>query len=298
MIELDVNLSYLTRHFNINAARLNEYRGQTVDKIIEEEVKAGNKDALRFASIIKDPKELSELLALANVDNRYLIIRSLSEEDLTKVLEKLNSVQLAWGLNFFTQDVLMKLMNELPQEQLLEVVFQKFSLEDIVKLMPEDELDAFLKGPEIDRKAIMECFMQFNKQFLNKIMFEVTGQSYEGKSKAEIIKYMNDLDDDEFNRFVLNMDQFQKQTLTYFLCQNDNKLMLELDQKSISRPMLNLNKQDIVPCFEVLDPEFLIPMIEELPRELIDVVAAQIDVADFAELLLSEFPEVLKNISF
>ena len=74
MIELDVNLSYLTRHFNINAARLNEYRGQTVDKIIQEEVKSGNTEALRFATTIKDPNELSELLTLANVDNRYLII--------------------------------------------------------------------------------------------------------------------------------------------------------------------------------------------------------------------------------
>lgn len=297
MIELDVNLSYLTRHFNINATRLNEYRGQTVDKIIQEEVKAGNKDALRFASIIKDPEELSELLALANVDNRYLIIRTLSEEDLSKVLEKLNSTQLSWGLNFFSQDMLMQLMNTLPQEQLLQVVFQKFAFEDIVKLMPEDELDAFLQSPEIDRKAIMECFGQFNKQFLNKIMFEVTGQNYQEKSKGEIFKYLNDLDDNQFNQFVLNMDQFQKQTLTYFLCQNDNKLMLELDQKSISRPMLTLSKEDIVPCFEVLDPEFLIPMIEELPRELMDVVASQIDVADFAELLISEFPEILQNIS-
>lgn len=297
MIELDVNLSYLTRHFNINATRLNEYRGQTVDKIIQEEVKAGNKDALRFASIIKDPEELSELLALANVDNRYLIIRTLSEEDLSKVLEKLNSTQLSWGLNFFSQDMLMQLMNMLPQEQLLQVVFQKFAFEDIVKLMPEDELDAFLQSPEIDRKAIMECFGQFNKQFLNKIMFEVTGQNYQEKSKGEIFKYLNDLDDNQFNQFVLNMDQFQKQTLTYFLCQNDNKLMLELDQKSISRPMLTLSKEDIVPCFEVLDPEFLIPMIEELPRELMDVVASQIDVADFAELLISEFPEILQNIS-
>ncbi len=298
MIELDVNLSYLTRHFNINAARINDYRGQTVDKIIEEEVKSGNADALRFASVIQDPKELSELLTLANADNRYLIIRNLSDEDLGKILERLNSVQLAWGLNFFNQEMLMQLMNTLPQEQLLAVVFQKFSFEDIVKLMPEDELDGFLQSPEIDRKAIMECFAQFNKNFLNKIMLEVTGQSYHDKSKGEIFKYMNSLDDNEFNRFVLNMDQFQKQTLTYFLCQNDNKLMLELDQKSISRPMLALNKEDIVPCFTVLEPEFLIPMLEELPRELMDVVATQIDVEEFAELLIKEFPEILQNISF
>lgn len=298
MIELDVNLTYLTHHFHINTERLNQYRGQTVDKIIQEEIKAGNKDALRFASDIKDPEELSELLYLANIDNRYLIIQSLSDEDLTKVLEQLNSVQLAWGLNFFNQDILMDLMNSLPQEQLLEVVFQKFAFEDIVELMPQDELDEFLQNTEVERGAIMECFAGFNKKFLNKIMFQVTGQNYQDKSKGEIFDYMNGLDDNEFTHFILNMDQFQKQTLTYYLCQNDNDLMLELDQKSISRPMLNLNKEEIVPCFEVLDPEFLIPMIQELPRELMEVVASQIEVEDFAELLIKEFPEILKNISF
>lgn len=298
MIELDVNLTYLTHHFHINTERLNQYRGQTVDKIIQEEIKAGNKDALRFASDIKDPDELSELLYLANIDNRYLIIQSLSDEDLTKVLEQLNSVQLAWGLNFFNQDILMDLMNSLPQEQLLEVVFQKFALDDIVELMPQDELDEFLQNTEVEREAIMECFAGFNKKFLNKIMFQVTGQNYQDKSKGEIFDYMNGLDDNEFTHFILNMDQFQKQTLTYYLCQNDNDLMLELDQKSISRPMLNLNKEEIVPCFEVLDPEFLIPMIQELPRELMEVVASQIEVEDFAELLIKEFPEILKNISF
>ena len=74
--------------------------------------------------------------------------------------------------------------------------------------------------------------------------------------------------------------------------------MLELDQKTISRPMLALNKEDIIPCFEVLEPEFLIPMIQELPRELMDVVASQVDVADFAELLIKEFPEILNGITF
>ncbi len=298
MIELDVNLSYLTRHFNINTERLNQYRGQTVDQIIQQEVKSGNVDALRFAHTIKDPKELSELLTLANINNRYLIISTLNEEDLAKILENLTSAQLAWGLNFFSQEMLMKLMNQLPQEQLLKVVFQKFTLTNIVELMPEEELDTFLQNTEVDRKAIMECFEQFNKKFLNKIMFEVTGQNFQDKRKSEIFDYMNNLDDNEFNRFVLNMDQFQKQTLTYFLCQNDEKLMLQLDQKSISRPMLSLNKEDIVPCFEVLEPEFLIPMVEELPRELIDVVASQIDVAQFAELMIKEFPEILKTISF
>lgn len=298
MIELDVNLSYLTRHFNINTERLNQYRGQTVDQIIQQEVKSGNSEALRFASTIKDPKELSELLTLSNINNRYLIISTLNEEDLAKILENLTSAQLAWGLNFFSQEMLMKLMNELPQEELLKVVFQKFTLTNIVELMPEEELDTFLQNTEVDRKAIMECFEQFNKKFLNKIMFDVTGQNFQDKRKSEIFDYMNNLDDNEFNRFVLSMDQFQKQTLTYFLCQNDEKLMLQLDQKSISRPMLSLNKEDIVPCFEVLEPEFLIPMIEELPRELIDVVASQIDVSQFAELMIKEFPEILKTISF
>ncbi len=298
MIELDVNLTYLTHYFNISTERLNKYRGKSVDNIIEEEVKAGNNDALRFASAIKDADEVSKLLCLASADNRFLIIKSLSDKDLSKILEQLDSSQLAWGLNFLNKDIIMKLMNELPQEQLLQVVFQRYTFDNIVEQMQEYEVNEFLQRTEIDRDAIMECFGQFNKKFLNKIMFQVTGQDYQHKSKREIFDYMNSLDDNGFNNFVLNMDLFQKQTLTYFLCQNNNELMLLLDQKSISRPMLELNKEEIVTCLEVLDPEFILPMLDELPRELLDVVATQIEVDDFAELLIKEFPEVLENISF
>ena len=42
-----------------------------------------------------------------------------------------------------------------------------------------------------------------------------------------------------------------------------------------------------------LDPEFLVPMIEELPQDLIQVVATQIDPTEFAKILSSNFSDLI-----
>ena len=46
----------------------------------------------------------------------------------------------------------------------------------------------------------------------------------------------------------------------------------------------------------VLDPEFLVPMIEQLPPDLIQVVATQIDPQIFAELIVEEFPDLIMEM--
>ena len=58
-----------------------------------------------------------------------------------------------------------------------------------------------------------------------------------------------------------------------------------------------MEKHDILKCMDVLDPEFLIPMVEELPPDLLQVVATQIDPRIFAQVLIDEFPDVLSKIA-
>ncbi|MBR2386032.1 hypothetical protein IKA92_01890 [bacterium] len=92
------------------------------------------------------------------------------------------------------------------------------------------------------------------------------------------------------------MKKNHKQALVFGLCQNDKKLMLELDPKAIARPLMALEKGEIIQCMEVLDPKFVIPMIQELPEELVQVVAAQIDPMQFADILIKNCPDILSKI--
>ena len=105
--------------------------------------------------------------------------------------------------------------------------------------------------------------------------------------------YENDFDIDDLDLDDFDIDKYQKQVMVFNLCQNDPKLQLEINPEALSRPLLNLDKSEIATYMGVLDSEFLIPMLDELPRELLDVVASQIDPADFAELIVKEFPEIL-----
>jgi len=57
-----------------------------------------------------------------------------------------------------------------------------------------------------------------------------------------------------------------------------------------------LKKEYLIKTMTTLDPEFLVPMIEELPKDLIQVVATQIDPNDFADMLSSEFPDLIMEM--
>ncbi|MBR2386033.1 hypothetical protein IKA92_01895 [bacterium] len=175
MIELDLNLSYLAQHFQIAPTKLAQYKNKSIQEILEEEVKAGNLQALQFASSISDPSQLSKLFSLANYCNRYLIIKGLDDDILGKILEKLPTQDLLSGIHYFNMDKLFEMLEELPPEELLNVVFQKFGLANIVQLMNVDELDAFFESPNVERADIQKTFKQFDKELLDKIMFQSLG---------------------------------------------------------------------------------------------------------------------------
>ena len=296
MIELDLNLSYLAKHFQIAPTKLDQYKDKSIQEILEEEVKSGNLQALAFASSISDPNQLAKLFSLANYCNRFLIIKELEPDTLTKILEKLPTQDLLAGIHYFNLDKLFKMLEELPPEELLNVVFQKFNLAYIVQLMNVDELDAFFESPKVERGDIEKVFKQFDKEFLDKIMFQSLGMDTREKSKKEIFEFINSMEDTQFNHFILGMNKYQKQSLVFGLCQNDKKLMLELDPKAIVKPLMNLQKDEIIQCMGVLDAKFVLPMIQELPDELLQVVAAQIDPLQFADILIKNCPDILSKI--
>lgn len=296
MIELDLNLSYLAQHFQIAPTKLAQYKNKSIQEILEEEVKAGNLQALQFASSISDPSQLSKLFSLANYCNRYLIIKGLDDDILGKILEKLPTQDLLSGIHYFNMDKLFEMLEELPPEELLNVVFQKFGLANIVQLMNVDELDAFFESPNVERADIQKTFKQFDKELLDKIMFQSLGIDTREKSRKEIFEHISSMDDTQFNQFILGMKKNHKQALVFGLCQNDKKLMLELDPKAIARPLMALEKGEIIQCMEVLDPKFVIPMVQELPEELVQVVAAQIDPMQFADILIKNCPDILSKI--
>ena len=126
MIQLNLDLNYLTQYFEITTQRLNEYSAKSIEEIMELEEQEGNQAASLLSAAMQNPDKLAKLLQLVDPKNRYLIIRNLSENDLDKLLPYLEQEDLLWGLKYFRVDKIIEMLNKLPTEELMSVVLQRF----------------------------------------------------------------------------------------------------------------------------------------------------------------------------
>lgn len=297
MIELNIDLTYLAQHFEVGASRLNQYSTKNINEIMSQEAKNGNVKAKDFQSILKDPAEVEKLFRLSDSFNRFMIIKNMNTEDVRKLLKHLSKQDLIWGIKYFSIDKMMELLNELPKKELLKLVFENFTLKDILKLMPDDKLDAFIKNDKVEREDVTKYFKQLEKKDLDRIMGNILGKDMKDESREDMMKFLDGLDDKKFTEFVLKMERKDKINLIGFLCSEKPELMLEFDSEDISKPLQTLDKSDLLKSLSVLDTEFLIPMVEELPDDLLQIVATQIDPAIFADILVNQFADILSQVA-
>ena len=297
MIQLNLDLNYLTQYFEITTQRLNEYSAKSIDEVMELEEQEGNQAASLIASAMQNPDKLAKLLQLIDPKNRYLIIRNLSENDLSKLLPYLEQEDLLWGLKYFRVDKIIEMLNKLPTEELMSVVLQRFTLKDIFLLMPQEDINKFFENQEVERQDVMKYFETLNPSELERILMHQFGDSMKDKTQQEHLMFINSLRDEDFTKMLQNMEKPDQVGLMVGLVKEKPELMEQINPENITRPMRTMEKHDILKCMDVLDPEFLIPMVEELPPDLLQVVATQIDPRIFAQVLIDEFPDVLSKIA-
>ena len=147
MLVIDSNLSYLQRVLNIDPVKFNQcYATSSIDEILEAEAACGNQKAIEIAQELTTNVHLvMELFDLADTNNKYMILREMLEQQLHVFLPEMDDEDLLQGLYFFSEDKLLKMLEDLPSEQLVRTAFELFSKEEIVRLMPEQQLDKFLQ---------------------------------------------------------------------------------------------------------------------------------------------------------
>jgi len=303
LIELNVDLSFLSKYFELSTSRVNSYSTKTIEEIMKLEEQNGNTQVSEFAGILQNPNKVVELFRLMDPENRYMIIKNLSSEDLNKLLPYLKKDDLVWGLKYFTKDKLMELIQQLPKQELFSVVFQNFTLEDIVKLMPTDELNEFLNNDKVEKNDIMKYFNQLEFKDLMRLFSEYFGDEFltqdeNAENRTMMLQTIQNLSPQDFNKFIMNMQVEDKGFLILNLVDNKPELLMEFQNKSIARPMMLLEKAEVLKSLNVLENELLIKMVEHLPEDLIQVIASQIDPEVFATILVDKFSDILKQISF
>lgn len=298
MIELDIDLLYLAKHYEIGTQRLNQYGSKSIEEIMEAEAAAGNTKAANFdLNVLHDPKELVKLFKLSNSRNRYKILKNMNASDLKYIMQFLTKEDLLLGLNFFTKDKLIDLIHNLPKDKITKILFNKFSPEKFLKMIPEREINTFFESTKIDKEQVLSSIEGLPPAALKNLMETLTGQPAKEVNKSKVIKTLRDLTPNKFKKAVQSLDKESKMKIVLDLTRKDPKLFLEFTKEALMTPLKQLDKSELIKNMDVLENDDLLKMIEELPEDLMSVVATQIDPEILAEVLCDKFQNVLAELS-
>ena len=293
-IVINADLEYLRKRLNISEARLAIYQDKTVDEILKAEAAAGNQEAIQLAAdMFTDVNQLIELFQLADPNNKLIIMREMTSTQLEKLVPMLETKDLVEGLNYFNQDGLLKLLKDIPKEELVKTVFEMFSQMQIIEYMPEKELDNLLTDFDTDKEKLLQDLRFIPEMYLQQIIESITGEEAEGGT-SELIRQIGQFGDAQYKQAITNLDITQKQRLTFIMANQEPKMFEKFDTDAylhiINRER---DKDDMVKAMGVIKPEHLQKMITQLPQDLLSIVTTQIDTEKFADALINKFPELL-----
>ena len=297
MITLDVNLRYLTDNYNIGAEQLKMYRGKSLKEIMEIEAKNGNSKASEFnLNIYSDPTELVRIFQLMNPENRYAIISNMSYKDKMKLIAMLEKGEMLMGLRFFQKDKILDMLKSVDKEKLLQVVLQKYSMEEFMLMIPEKEQDKFFDSKKIDKKQILKGVQYLDPDKMARMIENVTGTSQQGKTRKEMMQTLSEMKPEMLKTAVKSLEQEEKAFVMFKMAEDDPKVLKELSVDAFLVPLEQLQKGDLIEAMGVLEEEDLVNMLSELPEELMAITATQLDPNKFAKLLATDFSDIIGQI--
>ena len=296
MIQLKVDYNLLNQYFGIPASKIPQYANKDLEEIMEIEAQQGNTKAKDYEKILSDPDKLYEIFKLTNVENKYTILQNMSESDLDDLLPLLEKDDLAKGLNFFTEEKLITMSEELPTEILANMVLEKFTPMNILSLMQEDSMNEFLNQPKVERKYSQSYFESLDGETFKMLMAKYLGPEFQEKSQKESLEYLNNMNNSKYQQFILSFDKNDKINLLDNIIGQEEKLIYLFENDDLVAPMELLQKEDKIKLMNNLDQEFIIPMIQELPMDLTQIVLTQIDPREFSKVLARDFQDILSSV--
>lgn len=299
MLVVDTNMEYLQRVLGISAVTFQqEYALSSIDEIIETEAQKGNQKAIELAHELTTNKSLvMELFDLADTNNKLMILKEMGAKELHEFLPEMEEADILQGLFFFTEDSLLRMLEEIPKEELVKVAFELFSKEQIVQFMPEDQLDKFLTSTEIDKNKILKHLQSIPVEYLSQVYEQISGESAENSDTLDLVKKIGQFSPLEYRDSLTSFQPTQKQQLVLSLGKEHNEWFQLFDSRAYTNIMGREKHQpEIVKGMSVVEPEHVEKMIKELPNDLLSIVITQIDTEKFAEILMNEFPEIMARI--
>lgn len=298
MIIIDADMITLMQRLNIPESRMIQYGTMSVEEIVEAEAEAGNSQAVEFATeLFTNVEKLVKIFKLSDPSNKLEILSEMTADQMSIFLPVMEESDLTEGLKYFTQDKLLKMLESVPPEQLVNTVFQMFSQEEIIEYLPEEQLNKVLTSTDVEKNKILEQMKSIQPAYIAQMLENVTGKPVQDTNQIAMIDQLDALNPLDFKNALLSMQPIAKQQMTLGLTKHDTDLYQEFDAHAYTN-MINTYKQqpEVVKAMDVLEPEEKIKMLKELPNDLLGIVITQIDARDFADLLINRCPEILAQI--
>ena len=297
-ISIDATQEYLRSKLGLNLTKILEYQNKSIKEIIEAEAAQGNQAAIQLAAdMFTNPTLLIELFQLSDPKNKLVIMQQMTSAQLEKLLPMLEKDDLVQGLRYFTMDSLMRMLEKIPKEELVKVVFQMFSERQIIERMPEKQLDKVLTGTDMDKGLVLKNLKSIPETYLRQMIESITGQESEEANSAELINTISQFGDLDYKNALRNLDVTQKRKLTLLITNTDNKYYLNFDADAYTHMIArDREKEDTVKAMGVIKTEYLEKMLTNLPPDLLQVVCTQIDTEKFADALITKYPELLAKL--
>ena len=186
-IVIDANMKLFADKMNITSSRMiRDYGLSNVDEIIEAEAERGNTRAITYArEYYHSPEKLIKLFELMDVENKYSLIYNMKNSTREKLLPYLAQEDLVMGLYFFTQEKLLAMMMKVNIEELVRVVREAFTLDEIVLMYSEEDLKKFFKHDDLEKRVVMEQIKSMPPEVMQKFIEGVTGKSHEETNVTE-----------------------------------------------------------------------------------------------------------------
>lgn len=298
MIRLDTDLHLICNMINVSYKKITEqYAGMSIDDILEAEAAQGNAAAANFdKEIFNDPAKLAEVFGLDNVRNRYAILSNLSERDLEKLLPLLPKEDLIMGLKFFDKEKLLKLLGQLPKDQLVKYVLEMFPPKRILELMPKEFIDKFLMSDNLDKSLVLKHLKALPPEILAQMLESVTGKPVENMDKLDMIKQISLLSPQKYKDALISIPEENKRMFILQMVKEKPKLLEMFDADGYVKILGTKEKPDLIKAAVSIEPDELVKMLKELPQELLAIVMTQIDPKVFADVLIQDYQDVLKQV--
>ena len=207
----------------------------------------------------------------------------------------LDAEDMVVGLNFFTQDKLQELLQNVSTAENLNVALEMYTLPQIIKMMPEEELESFFMSDDLRKDVVVAQLRNIEPEMLIQMTEGITGQSVNTNDIAKVLGQLTSLPDKQFKETMATLDPEVQQAIISQMAQEDLSVMLNFSSEAYINLINQQQKPDMVKSMIALNPESLQIMTRELPEDLFSIVASQIDTKQLAQYLIDKCPQVLEK---